>query len=350
MIKQRISSYSIPPLVIDTGNAAVKAVIGAQHIKFPHAIAEITDAEYKSIRLNKDYQRGEIITVDDVHYAVGESALAYRVLNRQRRAKYSRDYSGVLFASVVARAFDNIPTELPNDIRVIISHAPSDKEVNSIVKGAVLGKWDIESGDNRFRFSVKDAKSFSEPVGSYFKQAFIRNRNRWETPLSGRVVGVLDIGGGTCSSLGVSRNAKEIEAYAGNGEQGINTAIERLKKLLDANHPEVFSKAPPSWERMVEAVRNGGTYTAYGRPLDITSDIDKAMNPLLNEVMALWHGKMGSGRDIDTLILTGGGSAILWNALVQSIDFGNVIAGDDLDYIEFANAQGASIFSEVSEG
>lgn len=350
MIREKISSYSVPPLVIDTGNASVKAVIGAQSIKFPHAIAEITEAEYKSIRNNKDYQRGEIITVDDVHYAVGESAAAYRVLNRQRRAKYSRDYSGVLFASVVARAFDMMPNEMPSEIRVIISHAPSDKEVNGIVKGAVLGKWDIESGENRFKFTVKDAKSFSEPVGSYFKQAFIRNRNRWETPLAGRMVGVLDIGGGTCSSLGVARNAKEIEAYAGNGEQGINTAIDRLKKLLDANHPEVFSKAPPSWERMVEAVRNGGTYTAYGRPMDIRAELDKALNPLLNEVMALWHGKMGSGRDLDTLILTGGGSAILWNALIQSIDFGTIMAGDELDYIEFANAQGASTFSEVSEG
>lgn len=350
MQRQKISSYSVPPLVVDTGNAAVKAVFGAQQIKFPHAIAEITDAEYNSIRFNKDYQRGEIITVDGVHYAVGESALSYRVMTRQRRAKYSRDYSGVLFASVVARAFDVIPNELPQEIRVFISHAPSDKEVNSVVKSAILGKWDIESGDNRLRFSVKDAKSFSEPVGSYFRQAFIRNRNKWETPLAGRVVGVLDIGGGTCSSLGVSRNAKEIEAYAGNGEQGINTAIDRLKKLLDANHPDVFSKAPPSWERMVEAVRNGGEYTAYGRPMDIVAEIEKAMNPLLNEVMALWHGKMGSGRDIDTLILTGGGSAILWNALVQSIDFGNIIAGDEFDYIEFANALGASIYSEVSEG
>lgn len=350
MQRQKISAYSVPPLFIDTGNAAVKAVMGGQTIKFPHAIAEITEAEYKSIRLGKDYQRGEIIKVDGVHYAVGVSALDYRVMTRQRRAKYSRDYSGVLFASVVARAFDVYPTELPDEIRVFISHAPSDKEVNSVVKGAVLGKWDIESADNRFRFSVKDAKSFSEPVGSYFRQAFIRNRNKWETPLAGRMVGVLDIGGGTCSSLGVSRTAKEIEAYAGNGEQGVNTAIDRLKKLLDTAYPNTFDKAPPSWDRMVEAVRNGGTYTAYGRPMDISNEIDKALAPLVNEVMALWHGKMGSGRDLDTLILTGGGSAILWGVLNQSIDFGNIIAADDLDYIEYANVQGAATYSEVSEG
>ena len=349
MAQARISPYSVPPLVIDTGNATVKAVMGAQQIKFPHAIAEITEAEYHSIKAGDSYQRGELIEVDGMYYAVGESASAYRVLQRQRRAKYSRDYSGVLFASVVARMFDAMPNELPGELRVMMSHAPSDKEVSGVVKGAVLGKWNIVAGRNRFKFSVNDAYSFSEPVGSYFRQAFIRNRNKWETPLRGQTVGVLDIGGGTCSSLGVSKNAKEIEAYAGNGEQGINTAIDRLKKLLDKNYPDLFAKAPPSWERMVDAVRNGGTYTAYGRPYNITTEIEKALNPLLNEVMSLWHGRMGSGRDIDTLILTGGGAAILWDSLVTSVDFGNIIAGDELPYIEFANALGASIFSEVSE-
>ena len=95
-------------LVLDAGNSIIKAKNAGREKSeavFPHALRQITEAEYttilgrsKAAGLSPDYLR-----VNGTPYVVGESAERYGVnVQRSGAARYTRDYYGVLAAAALA--------------------------------------------------------------------------------------------------------------------------------------------------------------------------------------------------------------------------------------------------------
>lgn len=339
----------LPPFVIDGGNAWVKYVIDQYEGIYVHKLAELSPAEYHS-GLDRFGRTAplDFLALDGKYYALGETAENYRVMARQKRSKYQPDYYGVLFASAIARTFIADPSLLDNGLRVIASHASADYEFRHMLRACIKGAWKFECAHKKFNFSVASVETFEEPFGGYARKAFVKKGKGWVTPLHGQAVGILDIGGGTCGCLAVSEDGTVRYNVADSGENGINTCIRRLKQELEYKYPEFFSKGSASDPRLRRALATG-MYEGGGKQLECQDAVDRSLSPLLNEVNAMFMGKLEGGVNLDAIVLTGGGNGLLYDKVTSMIDFGNVILADDPDGIQFANVRGARDFNEVIE-
>lgn len=348
-VRKGTNGLQLPPFVVDAGNAWVKSVIGDMEGTFVHKIAELGRTEYMSAldRFGRTAPL-DLMMVNGHYYALGETADTYRVMARQKRAKYERDYYGVLFANAVARAFINSPAELEGGLRVIASHASSDYQFRSNLRDSVKGKWVLECGGKKFNFTVSDVETYEEPFGGYARCAFKRARKGWETPLYGQAVGILDIGGGTCGCLAVSPDGTVLYNVAHSGENGVNTAMRRLKVELEHRYQDFFGKGPASDDRLRSALVTG-EYRGGGRKLPCREEVDMCLAPLLNEVMTMFTAQLEGGVNLDAMVLTGGGNGLLHEKVTKMIDFPNTILADNPNEIQFANVRGARTFIEVLE-
>lgn len=353
MVTRSKQNRDLPTFVIDAGNAWVKYRIGEVEGTFVHKLAELNPSQYHGeMERFGQTEPLDLIATGGKYYATSETAESYHVQRRERRAKYTRDYYGVLFENAVARAFIADPTLLEGGLRVMASHASDDHQFYQQVISSIKGKHRYECGGKTFTYEVTSVRTYEEPFGGYARQAFIwEGRKGWQTPLRGATVGIVDIGGGTCGVLSVADNGTVRYATAGNGDQGLNMAVERLAAELQAHHTysKFFAKAAPIEARVREALQSG-KYIGFGRELPCEREVERALNPLLNEVENLYLRKLSGGAGLDVLIFTGGGSGLLHQRLQARLDFGNVILADEVDSIQFANVRGAAIFDSIIEG
>jgi len=338
----------LAPFVLDGGNAWVKYVTGECEGLFPHAIAPIGKSQYDSglERFGKSRPM-DYLMVDGQHYAVGESAYQYETASRVKRAKYTRDYYGVLFAASIARAYASVPTELNGQyVRVMGSHASADYKFAGNVRDAVKGRWNFTCGQVKFNFEVTSVDTYEEPFGSYAKLAFVRHGRGWKTPLHGESVGIIDAGGGTCGVLWIEADGTPRQNNAQSGELGVNNARATLAALLEDRYNERFDKAKPKVERLEEALRTGG-YRGFGTVLPCQEEVDIALAPLINDISNLYIQHLGAGSSLDLIILTGGGMALIAERVARAIGFDNITLADTPQNIQFANVRGAKMFDEV---
>lgn len=342
---------SLPPFVLDGGNAWVKYVTGAMEGKFIHAIAELQEPQYHGAltRFGKTAPF-DFVEIDGKFYAVGESALNYRATAREKRAKYSRDYYGILFAAAVARAYAAEPQLLNAGLRVMASHASNDYQFADLVRSAVKGRWRFTCGGIKFNFEVLSVETYEEPFGSYALLAFTRTARGWKTPLFGQEVGVIDIGGGTCGVLAVSADGTVQTDKTKSGTMGVNTARESLRLLLESDFKADFERANSISPARLDAALRTGIHKGFGKQIDCREQVNLALNPLVNEVLNLYLGPLEGGANLDLLILTGGGNALLKDIIIKTLGFHNATPADIPDRIQFANVHGARVFDEVLQG
>jgi hypothetical protein len=341
----------LPKFIMDGGNWAVKIVCGEYECLFVHKIAELTPAAYANAmdRYGKTAPL-DFIAIDGRYFVVGETAQSYEVIRRQRRAKYTVDYYGVLFASAVARMFFNNPESLESGLDVIASHASADYEFRAELRASIKRNWNFECGGVKFKFPVLSVQTFEEPFGGYAMMAFNKTKRGWETPLNGLAVGILDIGGGTCGCLGVSADGTIRYNVAASGEHGINSAIEALKVELQHVYRDRFKTGAPSENRLQQALQTN-VYRGGGYEIPCEREVERALNPVLNDVFNLYTTSLGGGADYDLIALTGGGNGILYNKVQAILNHGNVHLVTDPKYIHMANVRGAQVFDAVlSEG
>ena len=96
-------------MVLDAGNSIIKAKIARREqgeMAFPHAIKQLTEAEYHTIqmRAGKHGPPQDYLRVNGQPYVVGQSAERNGILaQRSGAARYTRDYYGVFAAAMLGR-------------------------------------------------------------------------------------------------------------------------------------------------------------------------------------------------------------------------------------------------------
>jgi hypothetical protein len=74
--------------------------------------------------------------------------------------------------------------------------------------------------------------------------------------------------------------------------------------------------------------------------VDCASEVEQAANIVLNRIANAWRTKAGSGGDFDSVILTGGGSALLSEYLMPMLNHPQVMLADDSAKLHMANVRG----------
>jgi len=329
-------------LVLDAGNSIIKAKIASGESGetiFPHAIRPLSESEYQKIQLrvsstskSKDY-----IRVNGKPYVVGASAERHGVLvQRSGTARYTRDYYGVLAIAALARLY-----ERGREIAVFGSHPPGDVKFRQDLMKAVIGEWNVEIGQHKANFRVTYANTFDEPVGGLMNILLAEDGQhyQYENASAGRSL-VIDIGGFTTDWLAVNPGGEVDYSLAQSIPVGIQKVVIDFEETFRANHLQIVKDTPVLPPSRVRQAIATGIFEGGGRKYPCKEDVEEATSLFLNQFSDAYQRIAGGALGWDSIILTGGGSALLYTKLVPILNHSNVILADKLDSLHLANVRG----------
>ena len=329
-------------MVLDAGNSIIKAKIARRHnseIAFPHALKPLTETEYehilsrsKTIGLQSDY-----IRINGQPFVVGESAERHGVhTQRTGSARYTRDYYGIFAAAVLGRIF-----ERGGEVSIFGSHPPGDVKFRQDLMEAVFGDWDLEVQGRNCHFSVTYANTFDEPVGGLMNVLLTEDGQHYQhTEIhDGRSL-VIDIGGFTTDYLAVNPGGEVDYSLARSVPIGIQNVVSDFEDSFRANNLEAVKDTPVLPPERIRRAISTGVFEGGGRRYSCEDEACEATNMLLNRIADTYQRIAGGSLSWDAIILTGGGSALLYQRLLPVLKHENVILADDIESIHLANVRG----------
>jgi hypothetical protein len=329
-------------LVLDAGNSIIKAKIARREggeVAFPHAIRQLTESEYQKIltRANANGNTKDYFRVNGKPYVIGESAERHGVLvQRSGTARYTHDYYGVLAAAALMRLYGR-----GREVAVFGSHPPGDVKFRDDLMQAVVGDWQIETAQGKANFQVTYANTFDEPVGGLMNVLLTEDGRHYQHMQvgEGRAL-VIDIGGFTTDFLAVNPGGVVDYSLARSVPLGIQSVIADFEETFRANNLEAVkdtSVLPPGRVRRAIAT---GVFDGGGKQFDCADDVEEATSLFLNRFADSYQRLAGGALSWDTIILTGGGSALLYPRVKPILKHQNVILADNIDSLHLANVRG----------
>jgi hypothetical protein len=329
-------------MVLDAGNSIIKAKIARRErgeLAFPHSLKPLTETEYSSTKARAgtlgpplDY-----IRVNGQPYVVGASAERHGIrIQRTGAARYTRDYYGVLAAAALGRLY-----ERSQEVSIFGSHAPGDVRFRQDLMEAVIGDWNVEVGGRERHFRVTYANTFDEPVGGLMNVILTEDGQHYQhSNINGGRSLVIDIGGFTTDWLAVNPGGDVDYSLAQSVPIGIQNAVTDFEESFRANNLQAVKDTavlPPARVRRAIAT---GVFEGGGRRYPCEEEVREATSLLLNRSADMYQRVAGGALGWDSIILTGGGSAVLYDKLLLILDHERVILADDIENIHLANVRG----------
>ena len=329
-------------LVLDAGNSIIKAKIANTEngeTVFPHAMQPLTESEYEKIqiRLSSSSKSKDYVRINSKTYVVGESAERHGVLvQRSGSARYTRVYYGVLAAAALARLY-----ERGREIAVFGSHSPGDVKFREDLMKAVIGDWYIEAGQHKTNFTVIYANTFDEPVGGLMNLLLTEDGQHYQYGNVGAGHSlVIDIGGFTTDWLAVNPGGEVDYSLAQSIPIGIQKVVTDFEESFRANHLEIVKDTPVLPPAKVRQAIVNGFFEGGGRKYPCKEEVEEATSLFLNRFADTYQHIAGGALGWDNIILTGGGSALLYHKLVPILRHDNLILADSIDSLHLANVRG----------
>ncbi|MEN8210615.1 MAG: ParM/StbA family protein [Thermodesulfobacteriota bacterium] len=330
---------------IDVGFGFTKAYNGKNSIIFKSLMGDATDIQFRS-SLGADSSTSNMhITLDDKSYYLG----SYAELQSNIR-EFTLDQEKLIedFVKIFAIAAAGLCIDKPDPINVVsglpVGYLKRDtKKFKKIIKGSHEITFHNQDGqDVTKKVTIDKVHIIPQPIGSIFNLIFDEHGTIKSKDLANQKLGVVDIGfktsdfsifdhlqyierGSTTMDSGISK-CFSIIANKLRQESNINIELYRMFKLIESGMIKIRGK-----EYNISNLKKR-VYTHAGSA--IASDLNR-----------LWENDW----DIDTIILTGGGSVELSEYLTPNIE-GNVIPiGKNID-ARFNNVQGYCKFGRYKWG
>ncbi len=326
-------------MILDAGNSIIKAKNASREAAFPHALKALTEAEYRQIlarvgagRVPEDYLR-----INGQPYVVGESAERHGTPTRRSGAsRYRPEYYGVLAAAMLGRLY-----ERGGEVCVFGSHPPGDVAFREDLMRSVMGTWTVEVNRRERVFTVIYANTFDEPVGGLMNVILAEDGRHYQRmDINGGRSLVIDIGGHTTDWLAVNPGGSVDYSLAESTPIGIQEVVASFERSFRLNYPEACrdtATLPP--ERVRQAIASG-IFVGGGRSYDCEHEAAEATSILLNRIANTYQVIAGGALPWDSLVLTGGGSAILYDRLLPLLKHDHVLMAEEPASIHMANARG----------
>lgn len=326
-------------MVLDAGNAIIKAKSVKREVDFPHAIRELTESDYQKVltRAGKSGAPSDYIRVNSKPYVIGEQAERHGTLTRRSgAARYTADYYGVFVAAMLVRLFDK-----GSDVALFGSHPPGDIDFRDDLMDAAIGSYEIESEGKNHTFRVTYANTFDEPVGGLMNVILAQDGQHYaRSDINGGRALVIDIGGHTTDWLAVNPGGEVDYSLNESTPIGILGVIKDFERSFRTNNKEAVkdtNQLPP--DRVRKAIATG-VYKGGGREYSCQAEADEATNVLVNRIRDTFQNVAGGALNWDSIVLTGGGSAMLYERLEDVLGHERVLLADDQATIHLANVRG----------
>jgi plasmid segregation protein ParM len=323
-------------LAIDVGFGFTKATDGNRFLVFKSILGEATDIQFKGGILGEAPPDENIqIEVDGRSYFVGE--MAERQSNVRfftlDQAQFFNTFAKPLALSAAARMVGNyLPVGLVTGLPIGYYREYKDELVkillgdHKVVLTAANGKREEKV------VKISEVRVVPQPFGSLFNLMMTDLGELGDKRYVREKVGIVDIGFKT-SDFTVSDRMR----YSERGSRTIDSGISRAMSAIAAKLSEKSSVNVEIY-RLYDAI-DRGFIKIRGKEYDLKGVTEHIFGQLAttiaNEVDRLWTDDW----DIDTIVLTGGGGAVLAKYLQPLIN-GQVVTIDNPNDARLCNVQG----------
>lgn len=326
--------------VFDFGNARGKWFLPCKNEwgDFMHAIAPLGENEWSAVVGRGKPPKG-LIKVNGLAYAVGDAGRRHVISERPKgAARYNELYYLPAACFALSEAFKESA-----EVSLYASHAPQDQRYVQDLVRSVKGKWTVECQHGIVMFHIKKVVCFDEPIGGYAHYAFTKTGDeRDDNPIADKTVLLVDVGGYTADRVAVDPGGQIDLLSIQSTRAGTIAAIQQFQEELRSHNRHLFKAAGDLDIRRVEAAMISGVYHFGKIAIDCAQEAQAAINALVNDVIQVINAA-GGAANYDVILLTGGGSALIYDNLASAfpaIDF--IMVEEDRTLMKYANVFGGA--------
>lgn len=328
-------------VVFDFGNARGKVYAPklGTYFDFRHAIAKLSENDWRqACRMGKPPQG--YIRVNGIPYAIGDAARRHTIAERPKgAARYTELYYGIGLAFA---ASEILQTGDPN-MTLRATYPPGDVDYASRLAIAAKHEWVVESRFGELKFNVKRVGVIDEPLGGLAHYMFNADGTpKRRNPLSKSTLLVVDVGGYTVDTVAIDPGGEIDIKSLHSTRAGIINLMEQFEGEMRANNLTLFQDMGDLDIRRVENAILSGIYQFGNVKLDVRSEAQAAVQSLVYDVNQIIGGAGGIG-NFDAMLITGGGGALVFDALQESLPrIDMYLAEPKRELMKFANVFGAA--------
>ncbi len=307
-------------LGIDIGFGFTKASNGKESLMFKSILGEASEINFVSDFGNTTFTSNLHVTIEDNSYFVGDFAEQQSAARQftLEHEKLLSDFVKILALTVVGRFADK---EIPINV---VSGLPVGyyRKNNKLFSKILLGHHKViyhEPGGNKVikKVFINKVRMMPQPLGSFFNLLMDDKGGIINMEMTSQKVGVVDIGFRT-TDVTIFDSLRYVER----GSRTIDTGISHCFSVIANKLHEKCGVAVELY-RLYNAVETG-TIKLKGQEYNITNIRDQVYQQtaetIANDLNRLWS----SDWDIDSIILTGGGSMEL-SKFLQPLIQGDII-------------------------
>jgi plasmid segregation protein ParM len=316
---------------IDLGYGYVKVTDGQKEYLFPSTVGLGTELKFNSLLLNfKKPTDNLVITVDNKKYFVGDlairqSQMVTRSLGRNRvediSAKVLLLAGLALFAENGEQKF-NVVTGLPVDYYQLYKD-----DWALLMQGTHAIKFGSGSEERPKIITIDKIQMIPQPFGTLYDRKLDSEGTLLENELAGLKVGIVDIGYKT-SDLALADDLEFVSRQSISSEIAMSTAYNLIAQKIQ----EKFKLEKETYE--MDKIIETGVVRVAGVPHDI-SEFKKEAFTLLADKIATEVNSIWDKREIDVILLTGGGGKAISEYFLPKFPQAVLVNGP-----QFANVRG----------
>jgi hypothetical protein len=195
------------------------------------------------------------------------------------------------------------------------------------LKEALLGQHLVETDVCEVIANVTEVRVMPQPYGTAYSAMLTPdgNINVHHTYMR---TGIVDVGTYTVD-IALDDDGEFVDSESGSVEGGVYTAQERISTMLERDYRE---KMP---YKIVEQVLRTGMFTASGKPIDYSHEVEEALAPLRSATLGLMSEKWQRGTTVDVIYLSGGGAELVYEQVVEAYPQTKLVP-----HAQMANARG----------
>lgn len=298
-------------LGLDIGYGVVKAVTDERAITFPSVAGHAREIKFQQEQI-QDWYAGDQITDDDGIWFIGDLALKQLLpgeLLRLRGRTANEETMGNAFRIRLAKvAIGKLVRDVADGDVVhlrVATGLPTDHMRDAAdLKRALLGQHLIKTKALEIVANITDVMVMPQPYGTIYAN-MLNERGELNIQHTYMRTGVCDVGTYTVD-IALDDDGEFVDAESGSVESGVYTAQERIASMLERDYRQ---KVP---FRLIEQTLKTGIFTASGKPIDYSREVEEALQPLRSATLNLMSEKWQRGTTVDVIYLSGGGAELVY--------------------------------------
>ena len=321
---------------LDIGFGFTKCTDGNARLLFKSVVGEAKELQYREQLGASDKQTPYLhLEIDGRGLFAGDlaerqsSVRSYTLDQDQLISDFAKSLGMAALSKMVE---DNEPVHIVTGLPVRYFRRHSEQLAQLLTGSHAVKTFDPAGNAKKITVKVEKVRVVPQPFGSIFGRMLNDIGRVSDARMAQQKIGVIDVGFRT-ADYSIADKTRYSERGSGTSDAGISQAFEIIASALQEK-----SGVSVELYRLYEAVQEG-SIKVRGKTYDLARITERAFSQLAtaiaSEVNRLWNDDW----DIDLIVLTGGGGAVLAPHLAKLVQ-GEILPVDSTVDARFNNATG----------